>query len=75
MVIIILIVWLILGGYYLVQNSDIIAETKDEKKKLLGMVIIAFSAPFYMIVEMFNYMLEQIFGDNWGDEDDGTKMC
>lgn len=75
MAIIVLIVWLILGGYYLVQNSDIIAETQDEKMKLLGMVIIAFSAPFYMIVEMFNYMLEQIFGDNWKDEDDGTKMC
>lgn len=73
--IIVLIVWLILGGYYLVQNSDIIAETKDEKMKMLGMVIIAFSAPFYMIVEMFNYMLEQIFGDSWGDEDDGSKMC
>lgn len=73
--IILLIVWLILGGYYLVQNSDIIAETNDEKMKMLGMVIIAFSAPFYMIVEMFNYMLEQIFGDEWGDEDDGSKMC
>lgn len=71
----ILIAWLILGAYFLVQNSDAIAELEDDKKKMLGMVLITFSAPFYMIVEMFDYMLEQIFGEEWKDENDSGKPC
>ena len=72
----ILIAWLILGAYFLVQNSDMIAELDDDKMKMLGMVLIVFSSPFYMIVEMFDYMLEQIFGEEWNDdEDDSSKPC
>lgn len=73
----ILIAWLILGAYFLVQNSDTIAEMQDDKMKMLGMVLIVFSAPFYMIVEMFDYMLGQVFGTDWEkeDDDDGPKTC
>lgn len=73
----ILIAWLILGAYFMVQNSDMIAEVTDEKMKMLGIVLIVFSAPFYMIVEMFDYMLEQIFGEDWnnGNENDSGKPC
>lgn len=73
----ILIAWLILGAYFLVQNSDTIAEMQDDKIKMLGMVLIVFSAPFYMIVEMFDYMLGQVFGTDWEkeDDDDGPKTC
>jgi hypothetical protein len=71
----ILIAWLVVGAYFLVQNSDTIAEVADEKRKLVGMIIITFSSPFYMIVEMFDYMLEQIFGEEWKDEDDSSKPC
>lgn len=73
----ILITWLILGAYFLVQNSDTIAEMQDDKMKMLGMVLIVFSAPFYMIVEMFDYMLGQVFGTDWEkeDDDDGPKTC
>lgn len=71
----ILIAWLVVGAYFLVQNSDMIAEVKDERRKLVGMIIITFSSPFYMIVEMFDYMLEQIFGEDWKDENDSGKPC
>ena len=71
----ILIAWLVIGAYFLVQNSDMIAEVKDERRKLVGMIIITFSSPFYMIVEMFDYMLEQIFGEDWKDENDSGKPC
>ena len=71
----ILIAWLVIGAYFLVQNSDMIAEVADEKRKLVGMIIITFSSPFYMIVEMFDYMLEQIFGEEWKDENDSGKPC
>ena len=55
---------------------DRIAEMKDDKIKILGMVLIVFSSPFYMIVEMFDYMLGQIFGEEWNnDEDDSGKPC
>lgn len=71
----ILIAWLVVGAYFLVQNSDMIAEVTDERRKLVGMIIITFSSPFYMIVEMFDYMLEQIFGEEWKDENDSSKPC
>lgn len=71
----ILIAWLVVGAYFLVQNSDMIAEVTDERRKLVGMIIITFSSPFYMIVEMFDYMLEQIFGEDWKDENDSGKPC
>lgn len=71
----ILIAWLVVGAYFLVQNSDMIAEVKDERRKLVGIIIITFSSPFYMIVEMFDYMLEQIFGEDWKDENDSSKPC
>lgn len=71
----ILIAWLVVGAYFLVQNSDMIAGVTDERRKLVGMIIITFSSPFYMIVEMFDYMLEQIFGEEWKDEDDSSKPC
>lgn len=71
----ILIAWLVVGAYFLIQNSDMIAEVTDEKRKLVGMIIITFSSPFYMIVEMFDYMLEQIFGEEWKDENDSSKPC
>ncbi len=73
----ILIAWLVVGAYFLVQNSDMIAEVTDERRKLVGMIIITFSSPFYMIVEMFDYMLEQIFGEEWkdGNENDSSKPC
>lgn len=71
----ILIAWLVIGAYFLVQNSDMIAEVADERRKLVGMIIITFSSPFYMIVEMFDYMLEQIFGEEWKDENDSSKPC
>lgn len=73
----ILIAWLVVGAYFLVQNSDMIAEVTDERRKLVGMIIITFSSPFYMIVEMFDYMLEQIFGEEWkdGNENDSGKPC
>jgi hypothetical protein len=71
----ILIAWLVVGAYFLVQNSDAIAEVTDERRKLVGMIIITFSSPFYMIVEMFDYMLEQIFGEEWKDENDSGKPC
>ena len=71
----ILIAWLVVGAYFLVQNSDMIAEVTDERRKLVGMIIITFSSPFYMIVEMFDYMLEQIFGEEWKDENDPSKPC
>ena len=73
----ILIAWLVVGAYFLIQNSDVIAEVKDERRKLVGMIIITFSSPFYMIVEMFDYMLEQIFGEEWkdGNENDPSKPC
>ena len=71
----ILIAWLVVGAYFLVQNSDTIAEVTDERRKLVGMIIITFSSPFYMIVEMFDYMLEQIFGEEWKDENDSGKPC
>ena len=70
----ILIAWLVVGAYFLIQNSDVIAEVTDERRKLVGMIIITFSSPFYMIVEMFDYMLEQIFGEEWKD-DDSSKPC
>lgn len=71
----ILIAWLVVGAYFLVQNSDMIATVTDEKRKLVGMIIITFSSPFYMIVEMFDYMLEQIFGEEWNNENDSGKPC
>ena len=71
----ILIAWLVMGAYFLVQSSDMIAEVKDERRKLVGIIIITFSSPFYMIVEMFDYMLEQIFGEDWKDENDSSKPC
>lgn len=71
----ILIAWLVIGAYFLVQNSDMIAEATDERRKLIGIIIITFSSPFYMIVEMFDYMLEQIFGEDWKDENDSSKPC
>ena len=39
----ILIAWLILGAYFMVQNSDMIAEVTDEKMKMLGIALIVFS--------------------------------
>lgn len=71
----ILIAWLILGAYFMVQNSDVIAELKDDKMKMLGMVLIVFSAPFYMIVEMFDYMLGQVFGEGWDNDDNNNNYC
>jgi hypothetical protein len=71
----ILIAWLILGAYFMVQNSDMIAEVTDEKMKMLGIALIVFSAPFYMIVEMFDYMLGQVFGEGWDNDGDNNNCC
>ena len=71
----ILIAWLILGAYFMVQNSDMIAEVTDEKMKMLGIDVIVFSAPFYMIVEMFDYMLGQVFGEGWDNDGDNNNCC
>ena len=65
-----LIIWLIAGCYGLVENADIIAEVENKKLRFIGMAIITISTPFYMIISMFDYMLEQIFGDSWGDDDE-----
>lgn len=67
----ILIIWLLLGGYLLVENSDLIASTDDKKTKAIGMAVITFSAPFAMLNCLFEYMLGEIFGDAY----DGPGTC
>lgn len=63
--VIILIVWLLLGMFILVQNSDLIATTENKKDKIIGMVVFILSAPFYIIIEIFDYILGEIFDDKF----------
>lgn len=75
MTIFILVVWLLLGGYMLVENSDLIASLEDKQTKAIAMAIITVSAPFYMLNNLFDYMLGEIFGDAWEDDGDETGAC
>lgn len=61
----ILIVWLLLGMFALVQNGDLIAGTENKKDRAIGMVVITLSAPFYIIIEIFDYVLGEIFDDKF----------
>ena len=71
---ILLIFWLLIGGYGLVENSDIIATIDDKKMRVLGMAVIAFSTPLYILTGIFDFILGQIFGEGW-DNNDGTGCC
>lgn len=71
---ILLIFWLLIGGYGLVENSDIINTIEDKKMKALGMTVITFSTPLYILTGIFDFILEQIFGEGWGNSD-GTGYC
>lgn len=56
-----IIIWLIVGCYGLVENADAIAEVESKGLKLAGMAIITITTPFYLIVEIFDYVIAQIF--------------
>lgn len=75
MTIFILVIWMLLGGYMMVENSDLIASLEDKQTKAIAMAIITVSAPFYMLNNLFDYMLGEIFGDAWEDDDDETGTC
>lgn len=62
---IILIVWLFLGAFALVQNDELIASAENKKDRAIGMAVITLSAPFYIIVEVFDYILGEIFNDKF----------
>lgn len=75
MTLFIFIIWMLLGGYMLVENSDLIASVDDKKTKAIGMAVITVAAPFCMLNNLFDYMLGEIFGDVWEDDDDETGTC
>lgn len=75
MTLFIFVIWMLLGGYMLVENSDLIASVDDKKTKAIGMAIITVAAPFYMLNNLFDYMLGEIFGDAWEDDDDEAGTC
>lgn len=62
---IVLIVWLFLGMFALVQNDELIASTESKKDRAIGIAVITLSAPFYIIVEVFDYILGEIFDDKF----------
>ena len=72
---ILLIVWLLIGAYGLVENADLITSVEDKKNRLFGMGLIVIGTPFRIITGIFEYMLEQIFGEEWEDGDDSGKPC
>ncbi len=71
----IFIIWMLLGGFLLVENSDLISSVEDKKTRAIGMAVIVAGAPFYMLNNLFDYMLGEIFGDAWEDDDDETGAC
>ena len=70
-----IILWMLIGMYGLVENAELIACTEDKWLKGFGMLIIVISTPLRIICGIFEYMLEQIFGEGWEDEDDSGKPC
>lgn len=75
MEIFIIIIWLLIGGYMLVENADLIASAEDKKTKAIGMAIITVAAPIWMLNNLFDYMLEEIFGENWEGNDNDKGTC
>lgn len=63
-----LICWLLIGAYGLVENADLITSVEDKKNRLLGMGLIVAGTPFRIITGIFEYMLEQIFGEGFNDD-------
>ena len=62
-----LIFWILIGMYGLVENAEIIAAVEDKKMKILGMIIIIICTPLRIICGIFDYILEQIFGEEFDD--------
>ena len=62
-----LILWLLIGMYGLIENAEIIAAVEDKKMKILGMIIIIICTPIRIICGIFDYILEQIFGEEFDD--------
>ena len=62
-----LIFWVLIGMYGLVENAEAIAAVEDKKIKILGMIIIIICTPIRIICGIFDYILEQIFGEEFDD--------
>lgn len=68
----IIIFWLIIGMSGLIENAELIAGLEDKKLRFLGMFIIVLSMPIRIIAGIFDYLLEEIFGEEFDDNGPGT---
>ena len=64
----ILICWLLVGIYGLVENAELIHTVEDKRRRLAGIALIVVSTPIRIGAGIFDYLLEQVF-DDWGEED------
>lgn len=65
----ILVCWLLVGIYGLVENAELIHTVEDKRRRLAGIALIVVSTPIRFGASIFDYLLEQVF-DEWGEEDD-----
>lgn len=65
----ILVCWLLVGIYGLVENAELINTVEDKRRRLAGIVLIVVSTAIRIGAGIFDYLLEQVF-DEWGEEDE-----
>ena len=68
-ILIIEILWIFIWCTLCMDYFDVLASVPTTNR-IIGMIIFFIGAPFFLIVNVLEFMLNLIFPDGWNDDDD-----